>query len=310
MWFGNMDVGVVGIGAMGQNHARVYSEIEGCRLKGIVDSNKEVANKFAAKYNTKALYDYRELLNEGVEAVSIAVPTSLHCEVASFFLENGVDCLVEKPIASTLEEGRKMAEMAKKKGVKLMIGHIERFNPAVQEMKKIIDDGILGKILIISSRRVGPFAPRIVDVGIIIDLATHDIDIARYFCGREPSRICSICGSIKHSKEDHAILLLDFDGVSASIEVNWFTPHKVRTAVVTGTDGIAYLDYIDQHITIYNSKWKKEPKIEKAEPLRKEIEHFIYCIKNDKEPLVDGNDALKTLEVAIKATQVGSSKAR
>lgn len=303
-----MNVGVIGVGAMGQNHVRIYSEIEGCRLVGLADSNKDVAKKFATKYNTKALYDYREILNEGVEAVSIAVPTSLHCEVASFFLENGVNCLVEKPIASTLEEGRKMTEIAKKKGVKLMIGHIERFNPAVQQMKEIIKEGILGKILIISSRRVGPFAPRIVDVGIMIDLATHDIDIARYFCEREPSKICSIYGSIKHSKEDHAILLLDFDGISASIEVNWFTPHKVRTAVVTGTEGIAYIDYIDQHITIFNSKWKKEPKIEKAEPLRKELEHFIYCIKNDKEPLVNGDDALKTLEVAIKATHSGSNK--
>lgn len=298
-----MKVGVVGIGAMGQNHVRVYSEIEGCELVGVADSNEEVANKFAAKYNTKAVYDYKKLLDYGVEAVSIAVPTSLHCEVASFFLENGVHCLVEKPIASKLEDGRKMTEIAIKNNAKLMIGHIERFNPVVQEMKQIIDEGILGKILIISSRRVGPFAPRIVDVGITIDLATHDIDIARYFCGKEPNKICSIYGSIRHSKEDHAILLLDFDGISACIEVNWFTPHKVRTAVVTGTEGIAYLDYIDQHITIFNSKWKKEPKIEKSEPLRKELEHFIYCIDNHKEPLVNGEEALKTLDVAIKATR-------
>lgn len=298
-----MNVGVVGIGAMGQNHVRVYSEIERCKIIGIADSNPEVANKFASKYGTKAVYDYKKLLDYGVEAVSIAVPTSLHYEVASFFLKNGVHCLVEKPIASTIEDGRKMAEMARKNDVKLMIGHIERFNPVVQEMKQIIDEGILGKILIISSRRVGPFAPRIVDVGITIDLATHDIDIARYFCGKEPTRVYSIHGSIRHSKEDHSILLLDFEGSSACIEVNWFTPHKVRSAVVTGTEGIAYLDYIEQHLTIFDSKWKKEPKIQKAEPLRKEIEHFLYCIENDKEPLVNGEEALRTLEVAIKATK-------
>lgn len=161
----------------------------------------------------------------------------------------------------------------------------------------------MGDILIISTRRVGPYSPRINDIGIIVDLATHDIDVARYLTGREPQKIYSKYGSIKHFKEDHAILLLDFGGSAACIEVNWFTPHKVRTAVITGTKGIAYLDYIDQNLTVYNSEWKMEPKIEKEEPLRRELEHFIGCITNGKEPLVTGEEGLKTLEVALKSLQ-------
>lgn len=298
-----MKVGVVGVGNMGQNHARVYSGMNGCELAGIADSDVVRAEKIAQTYGTKAFTDYKDLINEGIEAVSIVVPTVLHKQVASFFIKNGVDCLVEKPIAPNLEEGKELVALAKDKQRKLMIGQIERFNPVVQKAKSIIEEGVLGDILIISTRRVGPYSPRINDIGIIVDLATHDIDVARYLTGREPQKIYSKYGSIKHFKEDHAILLLDFGGSAACIEVNWFTPHKVRTAVITGTKGIAYLDYIDQNLTVYNSEWKMEPKIDKEEPLRRELEHFIGCITNGKEPLVTGEEGLKTLEVALKSLQ-------
>ncbi|MDD1775844.1 MAG: Gfo/Idh/MocA family oxidoreductase [Candidatus Methanomethylicus sp.] len=295
-----MKVGVVGVGAMGGNHVRVYSSLQSCELVGIADMNDSLAKDLAEKYHTKAFHNYRDLLDAGVEAVSIAVPTSLHAEVASFFLKKNVNCLVEKPIASTVEDGLKMVELAKKSGKKLMVGHIERFNPAVQRIKEIIESGRLGRIVMITSRRVGPVPPRIVDVGIIIDLATHDIDIARYLYGEEPTKIFAKYGSIIHKKEDHAIILLDFGNGAAGIEVNWFTPHKVRTSVVTGTDGIAYVDYIEQKITIYNSRWMMEPKIDKEEPLKRELVNFIDCIEKDVEPMVTGMDGVRTLEVAIK----------
>jgi UDP-N-acetylglucosamine 3-dehydrogenase len=298
-----MKVGVVGVGSMGQNHARIYSGMKGVDLVGVVDSDAARGKWVAETYKTKALSDYRDLLREGIDAVSVVVPTSLHFEVASFFLKNGVDCLVEKPITPSLEEGKALVDLAKEHGKKLMVGHIERFNPAVQKAKQIIQEGLLGKVLIISTRRVGPYSPRITDVGIIIDLATHDIDVARYLTGKEPNDIWSAYGSIKHTKEDHALLLLDFGGCAACVEVNWFTPHKVRTAVITGTGGIAYMDYIEQALTVYNSEWKMEPKIEKEEPLKNELKHFVECVTTGKEPLVNGEEGLKTLGVALKSLQ-------
>ncbi|MEM3448583.1 MAG: Gfo/Idh/MocA family oxidoreductase [Nitrososphaerota archaeon] len=296
-----MRVGVVGLGTMGQHHVRIYSSLKDCEIVGIADVNPEVLKEVSEKYNVEPFTDYKLLMEKKPQAVSIAVPTSLHYEVASFFLDKGVHCLIEKPITKTLEEARGLVKLARDKNVKLMVGHIERYNPAVKKMKEIIEKGMLGKVLIINTRRVGPFAPRVVDVGIIIDLATHDIDVVRYLYGREPLKVHSKFGSIKHSQEDHAVLLLDFGEGAASIEVNWFTPHKVRTAVVTGTDGIAYLDYIEQSIVIYNSEWRMEPKVDKVEPLRAEIEHFLSCIKEDKEPLTSGEDGLKNLEVAHRA---------
>jgi len=132
---------------------------------------------------------------------------------------------------------------------------------------------------------------------------THDIDIARYILGKEPIEVFSKSRKFRHSKEDHAIVVLDFGDTAVSIEVNWFTPHKVRKLVVTGSEGIANLDYIDQHIVIHNSEESIMPKIEKKEPLKLELEHFLYCVKNNKEPQVNGYDGMKTLEIALKASK-------
>jgi len=305
-----MKVGVVGVGNMGQNHARIYSGLKGCELVGVADVDTVRVEQVAETYQTKAFIDYEDLIRERVEAVSIAVPTSMHFKVASFFLKKGVACLIEKPITPSLEEGKALVEIARKNGRKLMVGHIERFNPVVQKLKSIIEEGVLGKVLIISTSRVGPYSPRIHDVGIIVDLATHDIDVSRYLTGKEPERIYSKYSTIKHSMEDHAILLLDFGDSAACIEVNWFTPHKVRTAVITGTGGIAYMDYIEQSLTVYGSEWKMEQKIEKEEPLKKELAHFVDCIARNKEPLVNGEEALKTLEVALRSLQFGRSTKR
>ena len=177
----------------------------------------------------------------------------------------------------------------------------DRFNPAVIKLKELVEGGALGELIIISTRRVGPFVPRVRDVGIIIDAATHDIDIARYLVGREPVGVFAKAGRIRHEKEDHAIIVLDFDGTVASIEVNWFTPHKVRSLVATGTEGIAYLDYIEQTVEIYDSEWKKIPEIKREEPLKLELEHFLDCIETNRKPLIDGNEGLKVLEIAMRA---------
>ena len=297
----SLRVGVVGLGMMGQHHARVYSQL-GYNLVGVVDADMKRAKETGEKYGASYYTDYSELISQ-VDAVSIVVPTTLHRQIATEFMGQGVHCLVEKPIASTLEEAQDMIRVAEENHVKLAVGHIERFNPAVQKLKEIIDEGTLGQLMIISTRRVGPFVPRIRDVGIIIDTATHDIDVARYLAGSEPVNVFSKAGRFQHPKEDHAIVVLDFGNTVASIEVNWFTPHKVRSLVATGSEGIAYLDYIEQELTVHNSQSTQVIKVEKGEPLKLELSHFLGCVRNGEKPLVDGTEGLRVLEIALEASK-------
>jgi UDP-N-acetylglucosamine 3-dehydrogenase len=293
-------VGVVGLGAMGQQHARVYSQLE-CKLVGVVDADVDKARTVGEHYGVPYYADHRELVSE-VDAVSIAVPTSLHRKVATDFLSKGVHCMVEKPIASRLEDAKVMREVAEQGHAKLAVGHIERFNPAVTRLKEIIDQGILGEIMIISIRRVGPFAHRIRDVGIIVDSASHDIDVARYLLHKEPIATFARSGRLVHeTQEDHAVIVLDFGTSMASIEVNWFTPHKTRTLVATGSMGIAYLDYIEQKLTVHNWGRESDIPIQKAEPLKLELEHFLRCVQNGEQPLVDGYEGTCVLELCLAA---------
>jgi len=293
-------VGVVGLGVMGQHHARVYSEL-GCEFVGVADADIDKARIVGEHYGIPYYADYRELLPR-VDAVSVVVPTSLHHKVAMDFLGRGVHCLVEKPIASRLEDAQEMLRQAEATHARLAVGHIERFNPAVTRLKEIIDEGILGEVMIISTRRVGPFARRIRDVGIIVDSASHDIDVARYLVGKEPITTFARSGRLVHAtQEDHAVIVLDFGSSMASIEVNWFTPHKVRSLVATGSMGIAYLDYIEQRLTVHH--WGREWNIpiQKTEPLKLELEHFLRCAEKNELPLVDGLEGMRVLELCLAA---------
>ncbi len=294
-------VGVVGLGAMGQHHARLYSQMN-CELVGVADANPERAREIGEKYSSKYYSDYRDLLDK-VEAVSIAVPTTLHYTIAMDFLKEGIHCLVEKPIAFNLQEAAGMIEAAQKMGVNLAIGHIERFNPAVVKLKQIVDEGTLGKLLIISTRRVGPFVPRIRDVGVVIDSATHDIGVVKYLIGKEPVSVFSRVGRLNHTKEDHAVIVLDFEDTTACIEVNWFTPHKVRTLVATGSEGIAYLDYIEQKVIVHNSHEAEVADIDKAEPLKLELEDFINRVAFRSKPTVDGIEGMAILRIALESCE-------
>ena len=297
-----LKVGVVGLGAMGQHHARIYSQLDCCELVGVVDANAERAKEIGKKYSTDYYSDYYDLLSQ-VDVVSIAVPTTMHHAVAMEFLREGVHCLVEKPIAFNLREADEMIEAAEKNQVNLAVGHIETFNPAVVKLKQIVDEGILGELLIISTKRVGPFVPRIRDVGIVIDSATHDIGVVKYLLGKQPVSVFSRVGSLQHPKEDHAIIVLDFMGTTACIEVNWFTPHKVRTLVATGSEGIAYLDYIEQEMKVYNSHDLEVEEIGKEEPLKLEVEDFLQSVVEGREPAVAGVEGREILKIALESSR-------
>ena len=281
-------VGVIGLGAMGQHHVRLYSQLD-CELVGVADIDFERAKEIGEKYHTDYSSDFRSLLSK-VDAVSIVVPTTMHHDVAMTFLREGIHCLVEKPIAFRLDEADAMIAASEENHANLAVGHIERFNPAVVRLKQIIDQGTLGKLLMVSARRVGPSVPRIRDVGVVVDSATHDIGVIKYLLGEEPASLFSRVGSLKHTKEDHAMIVMDFAGTMASIEVNWFTPHKVRTLVATGSQGIAYLDYLAQELKVYTSAEEQAVNITKAEPLKLELEDFLKSVEEGRSPAVDGRE--------------------
>ena len=302
-------VGVVGVGNMGYHHARIYSELakEGrVKLVGVADANFERAKEVTKRFNTIPYADYKELAKEGLDAVSIAVPTSLHKQVALEFIKNGASVLVEKPIAESIESAKEIIKAAKEENVVLMVGHVERFNPAVLKLKDIINAGILGEIVTMNAKRVGPMVVRIADVGVIIDLAVHDIDVMSFLANSRVKEVYAKARNVKHpaNVDDYALIILTFENeISGVVETNRLTPHKTRTLNIVGTKGIAYLDYINQSLTIYDEQWIKEAKINKREPLRNELEHFIKCVESKKRPLVSGEEGLHALEVAISALE-------
>lgn len=299
-----MRVGVIGVGAMGAHHARIYSQMKDVELAGISDIDKARAVEAASKYGTTAYLNHSDLLKQKLDAVSIVVPTSRHKEIAIDAIEHGASVLVEKPIAESLESAEAIVSAARKANVKLAIGHIERFNPAVLKLKEIIDSGMLDKVVSISARRVGPYNPRIRDVGVIVDLGVHDIDVISYLYSSKAVEVYAIAGNDIHPFEDHASIMLRFDkNRSGAIDTNWLTPHKVRKLNVIGLGGVAYLDYIEQAVSIHDQEWIRDAKVVKEEPLARELRHFIEVVKNDGEPLVPGEDGIYALKVALTAIE-------
>ncbi|CAJ37091.1 UDP-N-acetylglucosamine 3-dehydrogenase [Methanocella arvoryzae] len=304
-----MRVGVIGAGAMGQNHIRTYSQMNDVELVGIADVDQQRIQSLSKQYNTMGFTDYNELLKQNLDAVSIVVPTTLHRKVAIDAIHAGTNILVEKPIADTIENAQAITDAADAEGLTLMVGHIERFNPAVVKMKQIIDSGKLGKVVSISTSRVGPYNPRIRDVGVILDIGVHDIDIISYLYNSRVTDVYAIAGKEVHSLEDHASMFLRYEGDRAGVvEVNWLTPHKTRKFTVIGTEGVAYGDYIEQRVTIHDKEWVRDAKIEKREPLALELESFLDACKHHKEPVTTGPDGIHALDVAIAA--IDSYKSR
>ncbi len=295
-------VGVIGVGAMGKHHARVYSDIPFADLVGVADVNEDAAKTIAQKYKTQAFKDYEKLLAEDLDAVSIAVPTTLHKDVAIKVADYGIDMLIEKPIADSIENAKKIIKVARRSGSRIMVGHIERFNPAVLKLKDIIISGKLGDVLTISCKRVGPYSPRIRDVGIIIDLAVHDIDSISYLYDDRAENVYAVAGSSFHKWEDYASLIVRFKHNKVGmIETNWLTPKKVRTLTAVGTGGVATLDYINQSLEISRNDKSFSVSVVRKEPLRNELEIFLKSIMKDVDPKPSGEDGLYVLAVAIAA---------
>ena len=269
---------VIGVGNMGRYHARTYFKLNNVNLEAVSDINEKTGRKVAKEFNCKYYKDYNEMLvKENLDAVSITVPTKLHKKVALDMIKTKKHVLIEKPIASTIKEAKEIIKAAKKAGVKLTVGHIERFNPAVQELKRIIQGGKLGQIVSIIAKRVGVFPPQVRDTSVIIDLAIHDIDIFNYLINQQPTSVF-VKGRkvLRYEQDDSAEILLSYNDISCFIQVNWITPIKIRTLSVTGSKGYVELNYITQKLEMFQSKYTREfdsfgEFVKFGEPIKKEI---------------------------------------
>jgi predicted dehydrogenase len=313
---------VIGVGSMGRNHARIYAELSGVELVAVADAEFENAKKVAEQLRCKAYKDYIEMLNvEKIDIVSIAVPTKYHRDVALECIKRKIPLLVEKPIADTEEHAKEIIAKAKDTGVKLTVGHIERFNPAVIELKRRLDAGELGRVFEIKTVRVGPFPNRIRDVGVVIDLAVHDIDIMRYLSGSEVKRLYAETEQKIHTThEDLLSGLMKFQNDSTGVlSVNWLTPEKIREISILGEKGMFVVKYLTQELCFFenvearNGKYSYSDmlmgvaegnvvniRIPKKEPLMAELESWVACVRENKEPIVSGTDGLKALTLAHK----------
>jgi len=303
-------LGVVGVGIMGCNHARVLAEMPDVKLVAVADPDDKQADFVHRALGCPTVPDLADLLDLGVDAISIAAPTHLHRDLALTAIARGVHVMVEKPIASSVEEGREIIAAARRAGVALMVGHVERFNPAVQAIKEAIQHE---DILSIAITRVGPFPPRMSNVGVVIDLAVHDIDLICWFTESEIVEVQPQLSSAKAERED--IALLQFrtaSGVLAHINTNWLTPFKARTVHVATKRKYVIGDLLTRQVTeCYGfqpdgSYSMRHLSVGHAEPLRSELLAFIKAIRAGDPPAVTGEEAVASLEIAIRCLDGGA----
>ena len=296
-----LGVAVIGTGFWGKNHARVYKELASTELVAICDVNadraKSVADQFGAKAYTS---NARMLKNEKIEAVSVCTWSTNLAQEALKALKAGKHVLVEKPMATNTKQAEKLLETAEKNDLHLTVGFLMRFIPGLQHIREAVENKKIGELVCAAAKRVSQWPERIGDVGVVKDMAIHDIDVIRYISNEDPITVYAKAGSMRHRKfEDYAQIMLTYkDGKSAFIESNWLTPYKTRTLTVTGSDAIMRLDYITQELWIEEPKENLQPRYPWQEPLKLELQHFADCISEKKKPLITGADGLKALQIA------------
>ncbi|MFQ5964837.1 MAG: Gfo/Idh/MocA family oxidoreductase [Candidatus Scalinduaceae bacterium] len=318
-----LKIAVIGVGHIGKEHTRIYSDMSDVNLIGIVDSDKKQGEAIAQRYNTKYYSSYNEILDK-VDAVSVVVPTKLHYEITKEILRNGIHVLVEKPMTGTISEAEELIRLSKKNNIVLQPGYIERFNPAIQAIQKL---NVLPKF--IECHRLSPFTFRSADIGVVLDLMIHDIDIILYLSKSNVKKIDAVGVSVISDKEDIANARIQFEnGCVANITASRVSFGPMRKIRLFSEDSYISLDYQKQEAIIY----KKSPKLtlksinmedsevstikdlknfafgdllkierikmDNQEPLKKELESFIGCIKNGKIPVVSGEEGIKAIRTA------------
>lgn len=313
-------VAVIGAGSMGMNHLRVLRDLseEQVQLVGVAEIQEAALNQAARRFHVPGYSDYRRMLDETrPDLVAIVVPTHLHFEVASSVLQRGMHVLIEKPITSTIAEAITLIQQAHAHKCFIATGHIERFNPAIIELKRHLAAHELGQIFSLHARRLGPFPARIRDVGVTLDLATHDVDVMRYLVDAEVRHVYAETQC--HIHRDYEDLLLGVvrftNDAIGMLDVNWLTPTKIRELSVTGEKGMFLVNYLTQDVYFYENDYTATNwddlrrltgvsegtmvrlKVQKAEPLRLQYEDILAAIRNHTQPTVSGEDGLAVLRI-------------
>ncbi|MDO4987665.1 MAG: Gfo/Idh/MocA family oxidoreductase [Synergistes sp.] len=300
-------VGVVGVGHLGIHHARIYSELPETELVGIVDIDTERAKKVAEPLDVPYYGDFDTFAEKhSLDAVSIVVPTVGHFEIAKNAIKRGLNVLVEKPVTTTVEQAEELLKLSSDRGTVLQVGHIERFNSAVVNAKEFITDPIF-----IQTKRIGPFTSRISDVGVVLDLMIHDIDIILSMVNAELVSMSAVGRRVRTDHEDIASVQLRFDnGTLAHILVSRVSEKRERIMEVTEAERFVTVNFETQDMTIRHcisgtdgrmTEVSEHPIFPKKEPLKMELQHFIDCIKYGKQPMVGIKDGKRALEVCVEA---------
>ena len=314
---------------MGRNHLRVLSSLAACNLVAVADP---VDAALGAATSASPAAGYREPLamveEAQLDALVIAAPTMAHVPLALAAIDRGIPVLVEKPLAATVDEAMRVVEASRARGVPVQVGHVERFNPAVLELGRLLEAGWLSSIFAIASRRAGPFPARIRDVGVTVDLATHDVDILSWIAGERPERVYAELAQRLHAThEDLLFGLLHFpSGTTGMLDVNWLTPAKRRQLVVIGEEGMFELDYLTQRLTFTKGADTTHPTliggyaptfegdivelpVTRTEPLAAELASFLAVVRSGGRPMVDVEDGLWAVAVANALLQSAAARA-
>lgn len=310
---GKTRVGVVGVGQLGQHHARIYAEQSDTELIGVVDTDPQRAAKIAKSCATQALSDHHMLLGK-VDAVSIVVPTTLHHPIARDFLMNGVHALVEKPITATVPEARDLVDLAREKNLVLQVGHVERFNAAIIRLQEIVKNPAF-----IEVHRLGPYDPRVQDVGVVLDLMIHDLDIILEVVKSPPRSIDAVGVAIFSDKEDIANARIHFaNGCIANLTASRITPKKTRKIRFFQEDTYISVDYVKPSMEIYRKQTVPDPRpgsppveivrervrLKAQDPLTAELEHFLECVASGMPPQITGEKARDALALAVEISEM------
>ena len=322
-------VGLAGLGSMGRNHVRVLSARSDCRLVAVADPMPDVLAAAVRSTGAQGFAEPLAMIAEAdLDALVISAPTTAHVALALAALDRGMAILVEKPLAADVASGERIVEAGLAAGVPIQVGHIERFNPAVLELGRLLDAGWLSTVYAITSRRAGPFPARIRDVGVTVDLATHDVDILSWIAGERAVRVFAETARRVHADhEDLLFGLLHFpSSATGMLDVNWLTPAKRRQLVVVGEEGMFELDYLTQRLTFTKQQNVGHPTliggyaptfagdvaelpVSSGEPLAAELESFLGVVRNGTRPMVDGEDGLWAVAIANALLQAASSGA-
>ena len=305
-------IALIGLGAMGRNHLRVLSDLEGAELVAVCDADAKTVKAAAQKHSVAAYTSWDEMLDrEKLDAAVVAVPTRFHLQAGLACLRRGLHVFIEKPIAANLEEGVELVDLAGRSRLVLAVGHVERFNPAVRELRRRVAAGEIGRLFQVQARRLGPFPARIRDVGVVIDLATHDLDVMSTLVNSEVQRLYAETEQRIHTDhEDILNALLKFEsGVLGVLQVNWLTPTKIRELTVLGERGLFVCNYLTQELRHFkNADKSSEVVIEgeavtlpvaQSEPLRLELASFVGAVRGEHPVEVDGEAGLRALQLAL-----------